>query len=230
MLQTFEPTHQPPLLYTSTSSSAVAPTQETRNINTMAVASHHNILIVTGPAGSGKSTVAMELAKKYGFKYIEGDDFHPQANIDKMAHGIPLTDADRWDWLILLRDQAVTACRQGAKGAVVTCSALKKKYRDVIRTARFYDDDPNASVHFIYLHANMETLLARVKARQGHYMKDDMVISQLKALEKPDADEIERIRDVITIDVSCSMQEVIKRASNAVDEVLAEDAATSQGS
>lgn len=187
----------------------------------MSIPNNHHILIVTGPAGCGKSTVAKFLAERYGFTYIEGDDFHPEANIKKMAANIPLNDADRWDWLILLRDQALMNLNNGAKGVVVTCSALKKKYRDVIRTARLYDEDPNAHVHFVYLRADKETLLKRVGARQGHYMKDSMVISQLAALEEPDEAEIKRLKDVEIIDVRGSQVEVQHLATVAVDKVLA---------
>jgi gluconokinase len=134
-----------------------------------------------------------------------------------MANNIPLNDADRWDWLILLRDQALVALQNGAKGVVVTCSALKKKYRDVIRTARLYDEDPNASVHFVYLRASMEVLLARVAARKGHYMKDAMVKSQFAALEEPDEDEVKRLKDVEIIDVAGSPAEVERLSTTAVD-------------
>jgi gluconokinase len=151
--------------------------------------------------------------------------FHPKANIEKMAANIPLDDADRWDWLILLRDQALRNLREGARGVVVTCSALKKKYRDVIRTARLYDEDPNAAVHFVYLRANLETLLARVAARQNHYMKDAMVKSQLAALEEPDKEEIERLKDVDIVDVKGTPSEVQSLASGVVDRVLVKDGA-----
>jgi gluconokinase len=142
-----------------------------------------------------------------------------------MAANIPLDDADRWDWLILLRDQALDSLKKGAKGVVVTCSALKKKYRDVIRTARLYDEDPNAAVQFVYLRASKETLLARVGARQGHYMKDAMVTSQLAALEEPDKDEVEKLRDVQIIDVKGSQLEVQNLAQAAVDSVFQRDGA-----
>ena len=142
-----------------------------------------------------------------------------------MAANVPLDDADRWDWLILLRDEALKSLQRGAKGVVVTCSALKKKYRDVIRTARLYDEDPNAAVHFVYLRASMETLLARVKARQGHYMKDAMVRSQFAALEEPDKDEVEKLKDVRIIDVTGSQLEVQKLANAAVDTILRKDGA-----
>jgi gluconokinase len=190
------------------------------NPPTMAIPPRHHILIVTGPAGCGKSTVAKLLADRYAFNYIEGDEFHPKANIDKMAAGVPLNDADRWDWLILLRDQALQDLKNGAKGVVVTCSALKKKYRDVIRTARLYDEDPNANVHFVYLRADKETLLARVRARQGHYMKDAMVDSQFAALEEPDEAEIKQLKDVEIVNVTGSLAEVQNLATAAVDKVL----------
>jgi gluconokinase len=133
-----------------------------------------------------------------------------------MAANIPLNDADRWDWLILL----LVSLKNGAKGVVVTCSALKKKYRDVIRTARLYDEDPNANVHFVYLRADKATLLARVRARQNHYMKDAMVDSQFAALEEPDETECKQLKDVEIIDVKGTIQDVQRLASEAVDLVL----------
>ena len=138
-----------------------------------------------------------------------------------MEAGIPLNDEDRWDWLILLRDQALKDLKNGSKGVVITCSALKKKYRDVIRTARLYDEDPNANVHFVYLRADKKTLLARVRARQDHYMKDDMVESQFAALEEPDEIECRQLKDVEIVDVENTIQDVQRLAMNAVDRVLA---------
>lgn len=187
----------------------------------MTIPHRHHILIVTGPAGCGKSTIAKVLSDRYGFEYIEGDEYHPKANIDKMAAGIPLNDEDRWDWLILLRDQALQDLKNGAKGVVITCSALKKKYRDVIRTARLYDEEPDANVHFVYLRADKETLLARVRSRQGHYMKDSMVESQFAALEEPDELEVKQLKDVEIVDVKGGIAEVSQLASDAVDRVLA---------
>ncbi|ORY15554.1 P-loop containing nucleoside triphosphate hydrolase protein [Clohesyomyces aquaticus] len=227
MLQTAEPIHQSSLHYASAPSAAstipTAAVPAVKPAPAMAIPNHHHILIVTGPAGCGKSTVAKFLAEHYDYEYIEGDEFHPASNIEKMAQNIPLDDADRWDWLILLRDQALEALKQGAKGVVVTCSALKKKYRDVIRTARIYDEDPNASVHFIYLRASREVLLARVSGRQGHYMKETMVTSQLATLEEPDKQEIERLRDVKIVDVRGGLLEVQKLAIAAAEQILAEE-------
>lgn len=137
-----------------------------------------------------------------------------------MAAGVPLNDEDRWDWLILLRDQALKDLKNGAKGVVITCSALKKKYRDVIRTAKLYDEEPDANVHFVYLRADKETLLARVRGRQGHYMKDSMVESQFAVLEEPDELEVKQLKDVEIVDVKGTIDEVSQLASAAVDKVL----------
>jgi len=134
-----------------------------------------------------------------------------------MAAGIPLNDTDRWDWLILLREQAVDALEAGATGVVLTCSALKHKYRDVIRIASVNDHD--VLVHFIYLRASEELLISRVRARQNHWMKDSMIRSQMEALEEPDAKE----HDVLTVDVSGSKLDVEKLALAAVSQVIAQD-------
>ncbi|KAI1345136.1 carbohydrate kinase [Xylariaceae sp. FL0016] len=172
---------------------------------------HHHIWLVTGPAGCGKTTVAKHVSNTLNLPYIEGDEFHPQANIDKMANGIPLTDADRWDWLTLLREESLRQLASGAEGVVLTCSALKRKYRDVIRVAPYYLHD--VILHFIYLHAPEAVLLERVGARQGHYMGANMVRSQFSILEPPTAEET----DVISIDVSGSPEEVQRQA---LDEVV----------
>ncbi|KAL0261005.1 hypothetical protein SLS55_004697 [Diplodia seriata] len=180
---------------------------------------HRHIWIITGPAGCGKSTVAKHVADQLQLPYIEGDEFHPKANIEKMGNGIPLTDADRWDWLILLREQAVRELETGASGVVVTCSALKKKYRDVIRVASY--NNVKVLVHFVYLQATEEMLMARVRARPGHYMKDNMVRSQFESLEEPDQEELSK--DVLAVDVSGTMPQVQGLALGLVQEVLKQD-------
>lgn len=135
-----------------------------------------------------------------------------------MATGIPLTDADRWDWLIALRREALQQLNTtGAPGVVLTCSALKEKYRDEIRMASLKDH--GVVVHFIYLRADEATLLARVGARQGHYMGANMVHSQFLALEEPTADE----PDVLMVDVSGSLAEVQQLALAAVTQVMSEE-------
>lgn len=138
---------------------------------------------------------------------------HTPANVEKMRGGTPLTDADRWDWLTALRDESMRRINRGSEGVVVTCSALKRKYRDVIRVAAYYD--PDIRVHFIFLNAPAEVLLARVTNRQGHYMGPSMVQSQFDILERPA--EVER--DVISIDVSRSIEEVKKDALARVSDI-----------
>ncbi|CAJ2501790.1 Uu.00g046430.m01.CDS01 [Anthostomella pinea] len=179
--------------------------------------SHHHIWLVTGPAGCGKTTVAKHLSTSLKLPYIEGDEFHPKANVEKMANGIPLTDADRWDWLTLLREESLRQLAAGADGVVLTCSALKRKYRDVIRVAPYYSHD--VVLHFIYLHAPEAVLQERVGARHGHYMGANMVHSQFTILEPPTAEET----DVISIDVSGPeaqvQKEALDRVVKAIDEV-----------
>jgi len=146
--------------------------------------------------------------------FLEGDEFHPQSNVDKMSKGIPLTDADRWDWLVRLREESVSRLSEGSQGIVLTCSALKRKYRDVIRVAPYYSHD--VCVHFIYLHANEEVLMARVTARKGHFMSADMVHSQFGILEAPGEEET----DVISVDVSGSIEQVEEEALAKIHEAV----------
>lgn len=132
-----------------------------------------------------------------------------------MSSGIPLTDADRWDWLTELRNQANSRIHDGAEGVVVACSALKLKYRDVIRVAAYWDR--SLIIHFIFLHAPAELLLKRVTARKGHYMGANMVKSQFDILERPREDEI----DVITVDASRDVDEVKEDALEKVRAMMA---------
>ena len=143
-----------------------------------------------------------------------------------MVQNIPLTDVDRWDWLISLRDAAAARLSPSASsttrphtGVVVTCSALKRKYRDVMRIAAY--NDHHVAVHFIYLRANEEVLMKRVQARQGHYMKSTMVHSQMEMLEEPDVQE--QGRDVLKVDCAASLTEVQRKVVGTVREVLADD-------
>ncbi|KAK0104530.1 hypothetical protein ONS95_004819 [Cadophora gregata] len=190
-------------------------TNGTRSKNTNQPKTEHNhIWLITGPAGCGKSTVAQFLAESMNLPFVEGDEFHPQSNVDKMSKGIPLTDADRWDWLTRLREEAVNKISSGSQGVVLTCSALKRKYRDVIRVAGFYSQ--GARVHFVYLHAPEEVLAARVGARAGHFMGANMVHSQFSILEAPG----EKETDVISVDVSGSIEQVEEEALARIQEAV----------
>ncbi|KAF3907368.1 hypothetical protein ABW20_dc0105151 [Dactylellina cionopaga] len=171
-----------------------------------------HIWIITGPTGCGKSSVAAFLAQALDLPYIEGDDYHPIENVKKMSNGIPLTDEDRWGWLDTLRQRASKELESGAMGCVVTCSALKHRYRDFIRQVG--QAEVGIVVRFVYLRADVELLIQRVKARKNHFMKDDMIHSQFVALEEPDSSE----PDVVPVDVSGSLSEV---QLNALQEIKA---------
>ncbi len=134
-----------------------------------------------GVSGVGKSIVAQGLAAATGWALAEGDAFHPAANVDKMRSGIPLDDEDRWPWLRALRDWIGAQESQG-RSSIVTCSALKRSHRDVLR-------EGNPSVRFFALVANEEHLTDRVEHRGGHYMPASVLGSQLDILEPLGADE-----------------------------------------
>lgn len=140
--------------------------------------------------------------------------YHPPSNVDKMSRNIPLEDADRWDWLINLREAAVAALENGVDGVVMTCSALKKKYRDVIRIASI--NEHRVHVRFLFLQADRATLISRVTARQNHFMGQQMVDSQLRDLEPIGSRET----DVIPIDVCGTETQNQLLADSAVDSVL----------
>ena len=138
-------------------------------------------LVVMGVSGSGKTTVAQGLAHRLGWVYAEGDDFHSAANVAKMRAGLPLDDADRWPWL---RSLAAWIGAQEAAGrsAVVTCSALKRAYRDVLR-------DGHPSVWFVHVTVADGVLRERVVRRRGHYMPPSLLASQLDTLQPLRPDE-----------------------------------------
>lgn len=136
------------------------------------------IVIMMGVTGSGKTTVGRCLADQLGWGFVEGDDWHPPENIQKMSQGRPLEDRDRWPWLHNLR-QHIEALQQQGQSAVVTCSALKRSYRQVLQP------QPDAAMRFVYLKGSAATLHTRLKERQQHFMKADMLDSQLDTLEEP---------------------------------------------
>ncbi len=153
-------------------------------------------LVVMGTAGAGKTLIGTTLAAALAVPCIEGDAFHPPANVAKMASGTPLTDEDRWGWLQTLADRLREA-RTAGSSVVLTCSALRRRYRDLLRSG----DD---SVRFIFLAAPPALLQARVAARAGHFMPASLIDSQLATLEPPDADE-----QAWTIDANATPEAIV---------------------
>ena len=139
------------------------------------------VLVVMGVAGSGKTTIAAVLAEHLGWRLLEGDTFHPPANVAKMAAGTPLTDDDRWPWLRAIAAE-IDAIRSAEQAAVVACSALKKAYRDVL-----IGDRPD--VRLVYLRGSRNLIGERLTARKGHFMPAALLDSQFATLEEPGPDE-----------------------------------------
>lgn len=154
------------------------------------------LIIVGGSAGSGKSTVGYNLANYLECPFIDGDDLHPAANIEKMAHGIPLTDDDRWGWLEAVGRQGSAAAKQSGT-AVVACSALSKAHRDKIRASS------SVPVRIVMLNISRPELERRIRSRKNHFMKADMLDSQLATLQVPDHTE-----NAIVVDEHVSLQDI----------------------
>jgi gluconokinase len=139
------------------------------------------VLVLMGVAGSGKTTVARSLAAHLGWPFQEGDDLHPQANTEKMKAGQPLTDADRRRWLVTVAEWVGRRLDAGENG-VITCSALKRSYRDVINRR-------GSGVVFVFLAGSKATIAPRLAARQAHFMPSSLLDSQFADLEEPGPDE-----------------------------------------
>jgi gluconokinase len=145
-------------------------------------ASPHSLppaIVVMGVSGSGKTSVGEGLAAQLGMPLLEGDQFHPSANIEKMSSGTPLTDDDRWPWL----DAIAVAMRDAHDGVIVTCSSLRRVYRDRLR------EHAGRPVLFVFLDGAKETIAARLADRKGHFMPPSLLQSQFATLEPPSADE-----------------------------------------
>ncbi|AXF19630.1 gluconate kinase [Burkholderia pyrrocinia] len=139
------------------------------------------ILIAMGVSGAGKSRIGEMLAERLSCSYTDGDAFHSAANKEKMHHGIPLTDDDRWPWLRAIR-AAIEEKRHAGETAVFTCSSLKRSYRDVLRGT-------DTDVRFVYLQGSFDVLHERLKTRTGHFFDPSLLKSQLETLEEPGPDE-----------------------------------------
>lgn len=144
--------------------------------------------IVMGVSGCGKSEIGSRLARQLGIDFVEGDADHPASNIAKMAAGMPLDDDDRQAWLLILQARIRSAAQQG-KGLVLSCSSLKRRYRDLLRSG-----DPQ--VRFIYLDGDRALIAARMQARPNHFMPPALLDSQFRDLQVPAPEE-----DAIRLDI-----------------------------
>ena len=162
--------------------------------------------IVMGVCGSGKSVIGMAVAKHLGLPFLEGDSLHSPAAVGKMSKGIPLTDEDRFPWLDRIGREIATALAAGS-GLVVTCSALRKIYRDRLRASS------GGRLTFLFLNGSKEVLLPRMAARKDHFMPVSLLDSQLATLEDPSGEP-----DVVTVDISGTTDDVIALSTRALDE------------
>jgi gluconokinase len=152
------------------------------------------VVIIYGVSGAGKTTIGRFLARELGWHFVEADDFHPAANIDKMHSGSPLTDEDRWPWLDRLREQ-IKRSLASKENAVLACSALKRAYRERLRVG--------GEVKFVFLRGEYALIAEQLRYRRGHFMNPALLQSQFADLEEPQSDE-----GVLTINLGRTPQEL----------------------
>ena len=162
------------------------------------------LIVVMGVAGSGKTTLASQLAERLGVPFVEGDSLHPIANVRKMSSGIPLTDADRWPWLRAIGERMEVE-RATGHGVVVACSALKRSYRDCLRR------EVHGKIHFVLLDGSRQLIGDRMKKRKGHFMPPALLDSQFATLEKPTPDE-----HAVILDIAHKPAELVDEAARAI--------------
>jgi len=155
------------------------------------------IIVIFGVSGAGKTTVGKMLAEQLGWRFLEADDFHPAANIEKMRNGHPLTDEDRWPWLDCWRKQIEQFLSAG-ENAVLACSALKRTYRDRLRVSD--------EVKFVFLRGDYALVEKQLRSRRGHFMNTTLLQSQFGDLEQPQSDE-----NVLTIELGRTPKEIVER-------------------
>ncbi len=156
-------------------------------------------IVVMGVSGAGKSTTGEALARRLGWPFIEGDAFHPAANVEKMHNGIPLTDADRDPWLHALAAELARFQAQG-ESSVMGCSALKRAYRDILRSGA-------PRVRFVHVHGSRALLAERLSNRKGHFFAPSLLDSQLATLEELQPDE-----DGVVVDMALSVEDQVDMA------------------
>ena len=157
------------------------------------------LVVVMGVSGCGKSTVGRLIAKRLACEFLEGDDLHPPRNLERMAAGIALTDHDRRDWLKAIAGQLADA-HAARHGLIVSCSALKRNYRNQLRTA-------SNELAFVHIHGSLDVLEARMLSRTGHFMPPSLLTSQLQTLEPPGPDERS-----ITLDAALPPEQIAELA------------------
>jgi len=155
------------------------------------------VVIIWGVSGAGKTTIGELLAQELHWKFYDADDFHPQVNIDKMERGEPLTDEDRQPWLQSLRE-AITRSLAANENAVLACSALKRKYRELLRV--------NGDVKFVFLHGSRARIADQLKQRRGHFIDPALLASQFADLEEPESSE-----DMLTIELKGEPEELVEQ-------------------
>jgi gluconokinase len=163
-------------------------------------------IVVMGVSGAGKSTVGKLVAAQLACPFRDADSFHPKANIEKMSRGEPLSDEDRWPWLNAIAAW-IAEHRAAGTMCVVTCSALKRAYRDIVTNRQ------SADVRLVYLKGDFDLIEARLKARTGHFMPPGLLHSQFAALEEPGADE-----NAITVSIDATPEAI---AARVVDDLAA---------
>lgn len=152
------------------------------------------IVIVMGVVGAGKTTIGRILAQQLGWEFADADDFHPKANIDKIRHGISLTDADREPWLESLRS-SITLWINTSQSVVLACSALKRGYREMLRVG--------PEVRFVYLKGSPELIAERLSTRHGHFANDQILAGQFHDLQEP--------HDAVTVEISATPEQIVQQ-------------------
>ena len=190
----------------------------------------NTVFFITGVSGTGKSTIGERVASQLGLVFEEGDSYHPAASVEKMSAGIPLEDADRWDWLTHLNKIAKDHLANN-QSAIISCSALKASYRAILcegmgegmgegLTGKLAEEKTSplakgvqSNVRFIYLHGSTDTIGQRLKQRQHFFVGDDMLKSQFSTLEVPTKDE------AFFVDVTQSVDEVVATCKTFISSV-----------
>jgi gluconokinase len=162
------------------------------------------VVVVMGVSGSGKSTIGTLLAERLSWRFEDGDRFHPATNVEKMHQGIPLTDDDRRPWLAAIADWIDETRRRGGH-AVLACSALKRRYRDILVGDR-------RDVRLVYLEGDEALIARRIAARHGHFMPQSLLHSQFEALEAPGPDE-----NPVTVSIVPSPDQIVARILASLD-------------